>query len=393
MKEEKQETGAALESFQRLLRKGPYLQKPEKDSIIILWETSEALPGTVRVYEATARQTPDYSRPFRTFPCGADTMHRVQVTGLEAGKSYCYELASEDGTPLTECFPFRAAPQEDAAIRFVLTAEYGGSTAPDSPYAGPLIERMGYEHPDFLLSVGDLVNDGTKEEPWDAYIFRPFASLLRSTPLYPCIGNHEVGDRIADGSHPEIYAYFDRYFALPHYYSFDYGCGHFCVLDAPNLCPYEDTVNYVPKLPEDYRESDQFRFLEQDLAACGKPWKFVVFHYPPYTSSYVDVPALQALAPVLERHGVDMVFNSHAILYDRSHPIAGGKVASKGVRYLLVGGFEKFDHWFPAKLNHFSAKVSGTRPDYVSVSLTPWRLELQAVDYEGKLFDSLVLEK
>nr|WP_289766873.1 metallophosphoesterase [uncultured Acetatifactor sp.] len=375
------------------LKKGPYLQLPVKDGITIMWETSESVPGYVRVYQATNRQKPDRSRPCGQFSCGADRMHRVQVTGLEAGKNYCYELVSEDGTALTECFPFCTAPKEDAAIRFVLTAEYGGSSAPDGIYARPLIELMGYEHPDFLLSVGDMVNDGTQEEAWNTYIFGPFAALLRSTSFYPCIGNHEVGDKIANGRQPEIYAYYNQYFAMPHYYSFDYGCAHFCVLDAPNLCPYEDLVSYMPKLPEDYRESEQFRFLVQDLAACDKPWKFVVFHYPPYTSSYVDVPALQVLAPILEQYGVDIVFNSHAILYDRSHPIAGGKVAPVGVRYILVGGFEKFDDWFPPRLNGFSARSVGNRPGYVRVALTPYRLELQAIDYEGKLFDVLNIDK
>ena len=118
----------------------------------------------------------------------------------------------------------------------------------------------------------------------------------------------------------------------------------------------------------------------------------MVFHYPPYTSSIFDVPQLQVLAPIFEKYGVDVVFNSHAIVYDRSHPVKGGKVAKDGVRYILVGGYGDLDDWFREKQNGLSAKICA-RPNYVHVAITPWRFELQAFDYEGKLFDTLTLEK
>ena len=35
------------------LKKGPYLQLPVKDGITIMWETSESVPGYVRVYQGS----------------------------------------------------------------------------------------------------------------------------------------------------------------------------------------------------------------------------------------------------------------------------------------------------------------------------------------------------
>jgi hypothetical protein len=79
-------------------------------------------------------------------------------------------------------------------------------------------------------------------------------------------------------------------------------------------------------------------------------------------------------------------------VYERSHPIRENAVAKDGVRYILPGGYNDVSQWFRDKQNGFSAKTVG-RPCYVHVSLTPYTLELQAIDHEGKLFDMLTLQK
>ena len=65
---------------------------------------------------------------------------------------------------------------------------------------------------------------------------------------------------------------------------------------------------------------------------------------------------------------------------------------SEVFRYILVGGFAERDQWFWDKSNKLSAKRAA-RPNYVYAAVTPWSFELQAIDYEGKLFDTLKLEK
>ncbi|MBR2950717.1 MAG: hypothetical protein IKC46_12805 [Lachnospiraceae bacterium] len=89
---------------------------------------------------------------------------------------------------------------------------------------------------------------------------------------------------------------------------------------------------------------------------------------------------------------MDVVFNSYAVVYERSHPIKNGKLHWDGVRYVLVGGYHDCDDWFRDKGNGFSAKRCA-RPNYVRVAHTPWSFELQAFDYEGRMFDILTLEK
>jgi len=94
---------------------------------------------------------------------------------------------------------------------------------------------------------------------------------------------------------------------------------------------------------------------------------------------------------IFKKYGVDNVFNSHTIVYERSHPITAGEVSKDSVRYILVGGFNEFDEW--TKSNGLSAKLYGVSPCYVRVNLTPYRLEQQDIALDGKQFDTLVIEK
>lgn len=383
-----------------VIEKGPYLQSVQTDSITVCWQTAQPVSGAVWAAEAAFPQVP--AEPHPTASPGAvfhgpvTELHRICITGLRAGTDYVYQILTPDGAPATERLTFRTAPEEEDAFTFAITSEYGGVGKPDNPFASAIRQLIALEHPEFLLSLGDIVADGTREQDWDDYLFKPYARLLTNTPFFPCIGNHEVNCNAVPEGDTSPYRWYDRYFTVPHYYAFDYGCAHFCVLDAPALCrqlsdglPEGETYGVELK----QNASEQLHFLEQDLAATDKKWKFVLCHYPPYTSAIFTVRALRCLAPILERYGVDIMFNSHAIVYERSHPIRNGKTAKDGVRYILTGGHERFDRLFWDKPRSTTAKLSGNRPNYLRVALSPYRLELQAIDYEGKLFDQLVLEK
>lgn len=385
-----------------ILKKGPYIQDPKKDSVVIMWETDIASSSKVKVYDTDLPHVPGDKKVLyeteKVYKSEDGMMHKVTVDGLTPGTAYTYEVVSEAGTEAvsSDVYHFSTAPEESSAFSFIVTAEHGGCRVPENEYAPPIINLMENEHPDFILSVGDIVSNGLKEDEWDTYLFTPFKKLLTSTPFYPCIGNHEVCTLCIDPKEEVYrYPYWDRYLAFPHYYSFDYGCAHFCVLDAPAMVKTTnatETDAYLPELQDDLKNTEQYKFLEQDLAAAHGKWLFVVFHYPPYTSSTWDVRELQILVPLFEKYGVDVVFNSHAIVYERSHPIREGRIASDGIRYILAGGYGDYGSWFRDKCNKFSAKISN-RPGYIRVSLTEERLELQAIDYMGRLFDLMTLEK
>jgi hypothetical protein len=143
------------------------------------------------------------------------------------------------------------------------------------------------------------------------------------------------------------------------------------------------------------------------LAASASTWKFAVLHQPPYTSDSNDYgdtleatsrrgdPNVQNIVSLLEKHAVDICFSGHVHDYERTFPIRGGRVTSYedgGVVYVTTAGgggpLEDFDPnntWFGHKKARYHHLV------YVAVNGD--RLEFQAIDQHGRLFDVFELRK
>jgi len=145
---------------------------------------------------------------------------------------------------------------------------------------------------------------------WEAF-FEIERKLMARAPLFPALGNHE-------GNHPR---YFDLFY-LPgneRWYTFDYGNARFVCLQVDGI------ADFGPG-------SEQYAWLEQSLAANTQPWLFVYFHIPPYSSVQdgLEDNVRQALPPLFERYGVDVVFNGHKHNYERNEV--------NGVTYVVTGG-------------------------------------------------------
>ncbi len=370
----------------------PYLQTPSESGMTVLWETDA--PGTTELMVWKARcpacgictYSPDGAPT--SFPGEAGTLHLAQANGLAPETDYCYQVTTRaNGNVLTgEMGVFRTAPGEDSPLSFAVTAESGGSSSPRTVLdsVARAIER---ERPDFLLFVGDMVKNGGRLRDWDDFLFSPFRTLIAHTPFYHCAGNHEehsVHMRDLLATPPEGY------------YAFRYGCAQFVALDTTQFSDHIENKadNYRIELTQPLDETNpQVRFLISALEASDAPWKFVFLHYPPYFDGTWEAPVLRPLCAIFERYGVDVAFTSHAIVYERSHPIRGGKIDEAcGVRYLVVGGAGVRENWFHHKKAWHTAK-SRAIPHFVHAAVTPGRMELQAIDNEGRLFDLLCVEK
>ncbi len=203
-----------------------------------------------------------------------------------------------------------------------------------------------------------------------------------NTPFYSCLGNHEN-----NGSW-----YYD-FFAYPppkNFYSFDYGDVHFICLDSTDFIKPE---NYPHSGGEINPGNAQYDFLITDLQSTAAKWKIVFFHYPPYVSGGYQVEELRKLCPIMEQYGVDLVFNSHTIVYERSHPLRSSKVDFKdGIVYIVAGGAGAMPEWLlPKREWHTSQSLA--IPHFVQVVVTSSSLELRAIDEQGRVFDSLRLTK
>ena len=357
---------------------GPYLQNVGKDRITIMWHTDE--PGSSAVeYEASTRlgYSAYIGKPVPTFPHQVEekqpaAIHALTLGGLQPCWEYFYRVLSvgPDGSLVhSEPASFRTAPPDDSPFRFVT---YGDSHHVPATHAR-LAELARAHRPDIVVDAGDIVPDqiGLCEERF----FAPTRELLRYTPFFAAMGNHD--------SNTEVYT---RYFSYPEprsWYSFNYGCAHFTVLNT--------SMDYRPG-------SEQHAWLQRDLETFrAARWKFVFFHHPPYCSNNCQIEGTRVLCPLFEAAGVDIVYNAHATHYERLHPLREGRYHRDGVVYLLNGGggcdptADYGQLW--DQLHPFSAMAKGGLNFFVLTHVSPDEVTVRAVDSEGRVFDTATFRK
>ena len=102
---------------------------------------------------------------------------------------------------------------------------------------------------------------------------------------------------------------------------------------------------------------------------------------------------MRALCPLFEAQGVDLVFNSHTIVYERSHPLREGRLdPEEGIVYIVAGGAGAKPDWFHPHRAWHTAQALAV-PHFVQVIVAGTSLEVRAFDVEGRLFDTLTLSK
>lgn len=355
----------------------PYLQYATLDSMTVMAEATR--PVTMKVEYAE-------HQPFEL--AAEDTtpgaIAEVEIRGLKPMTTYFYRVTCTDESGRTLQSPirsFQTAVPADMPYAFALI----GDTQRNPAVTKRIADAAYGLRPNFLVHLGDVVDDGFAKNQWLGDLFGPCATLLSYVPMYPVIGNHE------NDSH----FYYD-YFHMPapeYWYTFTQGNAEFFMIDTNR-----------PTNPG----SEQYRWLEERLAASKATWKFAAHHHPCFSSDNDDhgdtekgagrpttwgVDSAQHLIALYEKYGVDIVFNGHIHVYERTWPIFEMAVnMKKGVRYITSGGagggLEKAAPnraWFSMHFNpshHFC---------YATVFQNT--MQFKAYDLEGRLFDTFELTK
>jgi 3',5'-cyclic AMP phosphodiesterase CpdA len=225
--------------------------------------------------------------------------------------------------------------------------------------------------PAFVMIGGDLVNDGSNQQEWDAF-FESGGEVFKHLPLYPAMGNHDNN---------ELYK---EIFELPEngpagkeeaFYSFDHGDVHFTVMDSNVM----GAAN-----PED------IEWLKKDLSNTDRTYKIVMFHHPAYPA--VDIPKdimraetiRQEFIPIMETEGVNLVLSGHQHVYMRTHPIKNRVIDENGIIYLIgVSGGKQYT---PDTYDYIDCTV-GNQPVYSIISIDKEGISIKTKNKEGKLLD------
>ena len=171
-------------------------------------------------------------------------------------------------------------------------------------------------NPTLIFNCGDVIHNlEYPQENWQKFD-ETFGYFVSRYPYYPTIGNHDAS---------ELQYYFDYFSNLPlngnggRYYYVGHPLAIFIVLDVHDA-----------SRPADF--NTQLTWLQNVLTTySGKLYKFVFFHRASHTFG-MRGPCIWArdFDPVIQQHGVDIVFMGHTHAYERT--------VHGGVQYIVTGG-------------------------------------------------------
>lgn len=360
----------------------PYLQWGTQTSMTVLWETTYPATTSVEYGEAMdSASEPNLNQ--RTNLNDTRLLHEVPLTGLKPATKYVYRVRNTFANGrevVSEVSTFRTNVRDDDAcvFAFIGDSQYNGRT----PWAWETISNLIWkERPHFIIHAGDLVDQGTKKSDWTEHFFPGGQIFMSRYPMYTVLGNHEQDAQL----------YYD-YMVNPepeYYYTFRYGSVQFFMIDTNR----------------DVSEgSEQYNWLEWELAQSTAPWKMVVHHHPPYSSesddhgdTFIGASTYQThardLTPLYDTYGVDFCLFGHTHVYERTWPLLENRISlENGVIYInsggAGGGLETFDptrSWFTQELQ--------TGHHYTTFAVFGNTLQFKAIDHEGRIFDSFQMTK
>lgn len=289
-------------------------------SLTVTWTTPMAGPGLVE-YRSRGSTSAWQSAPgvSRKSPGIGGALHRVDLTGLMPGTDYDYRVIARTmrGDLSSPVFTTRTAPADPSEpFTCAFFCDTGVIGRPGGKVDGlrRILDELRQARPLLLLGGGDYAycdkdpRFGAIADGIDAW-FRQVQPIAAEIPLMAQFGNHEVDlvERFADWA-PR--------FAHPvgrgeRCYSYRVGAAHFAAFYAP--------VKSV--------EPDDLAWLDADLAAAragGARWLIVYQHQPIFSHgrSHPASPAVRRqLAPVLERHRVDLHLSGHDQNFERTFPL------------------------------------------------------------------------
>lgn len=251
-------------------------------------------------------------------------------------------------------------PTEGAVVRLAVAGDVGTGGSEEFQTASvmdSLEEQQGY---DALLLLGDNIYEDGDPSLVQSRVFEPFGPVLDDgTTLLSVLGNHDV--------------------------SSGFGAAQAEALGMPNEW-YATEIGNTTVVALDSNQAgspEQIAWLRKTLASITNDWTIVMMHHPAYSAGWhgSEPSVVENFVPLFEEFGVDLVLSGHDHDYQRSKPIGG-------VTYVVSGAAAKLR---PAGVADFTA-VSWSTYSFVDILVYADRLQVQAVNHDGRAIDSFVLE-
>ncbi|WP_229753248.1 S-layer homology domain-containing protein [Paenibacillus segetis] len=270
--------------------------------------------------------------------------HKVIADQLKPGTAYKFRVGNGNAEDWSSIGSFTTDAAVNQPYHFIAGSDSQASSKSEfEPWGDTFRKAIDYmDAPKFLISAGDLVDNGDLEEQWQWMLGVAQDELLQ-VPYVPVLGGHEVMDYDGDETTPNDNFY--NHFNLPKQlvadthkgsvYSFEYGDALYLVFNsqyAGELAENGKDVEFA-----DQQFWDQVAWMKNAVAKSDKKWKFVTFHKSPYAagdnSAQWEGDRIEFykknLIPAFDEMGIDMVFEAHDHMYMRSFQMYNDEVIPK----------------------------------------------------------------
>jgi acid phosphatase type 7 len=399
--------------------RGPYLQRMTPIGVTVRFATNRPTRGRVRF------GSKPHAMNEVAFAAAASREHEVVLEGLAPGTRYHYAVGTLEGdfergrdSHFFTTAPPRGTP---AATRIWVTGDPGTGNVHARAVRDAFARHSGVRGADVWLTLGDnAYPSGTPSEFQDTF-FDTFRDVLRRTPVWPALGNHDL---YADAPLTGRPAYFDLFTlpaageagglpsGSPHYYAFEHGNIRFVALDsvASDRAP----------------EGPMLSWLRENLALVETDWLIAYLHHAPFSrgthhgQQEQSAAAVRAhMLPLLEAAGADLVLAGHNHNYERSTLLYGphpgtwafeeARIVSRasgrrdeggpyrkgeghppGTVYVVAGSAGQTG---PGALDHPAMHVSLAVHGSLVIDVEGCELDAVFVDEEGEILDRFAISK
>lgn len=379
------------------LTRAPYLTDLTQSSVQVNWATSGQNTGVVQygpvgncaAHSAIATKM---GNPI-TIGTTREYQNSVVVGGLSPATTYCYRITSTGssavdllGSNPSPQFTTLQPPGGTRPFTFDVLGDWGDTTDSGTNGGSLNVDQAGVDAgiaasgAEFALSVGDIAYQGGSQTNYGdlnqtginvSAVFNPsyWAAPGQSIPLFQTDGNHgqnstslgvwpgslsaqTSGGSYQMGSYPSIDG--SRPASYPDtYYAFSTGGVRFYMLDVSwadgnvgsatgGACGTNCRMYQLDHDAHWTVTSDEYQWLQRDLAAHPGGLKLAFFHFPLYADNATQTSdaylqnapgSTDSLEQLLHDNGVQLTFSGHAHIYERNISRPGGVTS-----YVTGGG-------------------------------------------------------
>ena len=298
---------------------GPYLLAPKADSLVVAWESSQAVPATIWYgtekdrLERKIVVTPDANAPL--FQGQPMALYHVKLGGLQAsakGTHYYYRVELDGGEKISA--GFTTLGTDPGAVKIVtLSDTHVFSTRARFDADVKAI------NPALIIHAGDMVEGTGAQTDQFAFWFkgRSADDFIHSYPVVYSAGNHDQG---GDYFNAYVYNIQDAEYGakVRGDSAFNFAGAHIVLMNSSPWGLFQMNSEATGKTADAEtikNVNDALDWLKSDLAgdvAKNAAFRILTLHHP-YTEAYTK----RLIPPIVEPGRVDLVIGGHWHAYAR----------------------------------------------------------------------------